>query len=370
MHTITDDQRDRALALRDLSDPAQGIHAMQLVHAEIQAALERRWSCPVLGYRASPIVTIRENYEQLGYPPDGPSLEARYTRYLDDDRLLRSHTSAMVPAALRALAQGAAGDLVVAPVGLVYRRDAVDRLHVGEPHQLDLWRVRRGAPLAGTDLDEMVATVVDAVLPGAEYRANPADHPYTTRGREVEVLADGRWVELLECGLAARHVLDAGGLDAGWSGLALGLGLDRALMLRKRIGDIRLLRSDDPRVVSQMQTLDPYRPVSAMPAIRRDLSLAVSDDLTAEELGDRVREALPEVDLESVEEISVLAETPGAELPPQAAARIGLRHGQKNTLVRLVLRHPTRTLTAVEANRVRNAVYAALHEGSVYQWAG
>ena len=84
------------------------------------------------------------NYEVLGYPAGAPAREARYTRYVDDRRLLRTHMTAMVPEALRRLARpGDADDVVVACPGLVYRRDVVDRLHVGEPHQLDLWRVRR-----------------------------------------------------------------------------------------------------------------------------------------------------------------------------------------------------------------------------------
>ena len=90
--------------------------------------------------------------------------------------------------------------LVCAP-GLVYRRDAIDRLHVGEPHQLDLWRITE-RPMAPLDLEAMIAAVVEALLPGARWRALPASHPYTDDGREVEVLADGEWVELLECGLA------------------------------------------------------------------------------------------------------------------------------------------------------------------------
>src|SRR5262249_33700174 len=147
--------------------------------------------------------------------------------------------------------------------GLVYRRDVVDRLHVGEPHQLDLWRVRAGAPLVRRDLEQMIGLVVDAVLPGARHRMIPAVHPYTVDGLEVEVQVGDAWVELLECGLAGGHVLRAGGLDTDrWTGLALGLGLDRALMLRKGITDIRLLRSDDPRVAEQMLTLEPYREVS------------------------------------------------------------------------------------------------------------
>ena len=140
MHpVITQQQLDRALALRDLSDPASGPHAMQLVAGAIGDALERAWRCPVLVHRSSPIVTIADNYETLGYPADAPAREARYTRYVDDRRLLRTHMTATVPDALRHLVDpGDAHDVVMACGGLVYRRDVVDRLHVGEPHQLDL----------------------------------------------------------------------------------------------------------------------------------------------------------------------------------------------------------------------------------------
>lgn len=370
MHaTITPAELARARALRDLSDPAAGPHAMQDVLAAVTSALAAAWSCPVRIHRADPVVTIAENYTLLGYADDAPARESRYTRYVDRRRLLRSHASAMVPAALRAHA-GAGGDLVVACAGLAYRRDVVDRLHVGEPHQLDLWRVRAGARLGERDLEEMIALVVGAVLPGARRRVLPAVHPYTTCGREVEVEADGRWVELLECGLAGDHVLAAGGLDPGaWSGLALGMGLDRALMLRKGIDDIRLLRSADPRVAAQMLDLAPYRPVSAMPPLVRDLSVAVSDGVTAEELGDRVRRSLAGDALESVEEVAVVSETPAAALPPQAVARLGMRPGQRNVLLRVVLRHPTRTLLAAEGNRIRDDVYAAVHEGDAHEWA-
>jgi phenylalanyl-tRNA synthetase alpha chain len=165
-------------------------------------------------------------------------------------------------------------------------------------------------------------------------------------------------------------VLAAAGLDpATWSGLALGIGLDRAVMLRKSIADIRLLRSSDPRVGGQMLTLDAYREVSSMPPATRDISIAVASGMTSEELGDRVRQSLTADTLDAVEEVTVVSETPGSELPPAAVARIGLQQGQKNVLVRLVLRHPTRTLTADEANRVRDQIYAAVHQGHAHQWA-
>ncbi|HEY8859802.1 MAG TPA: hypothetical protein VIM27_10155 [Gaiellales bacterium] len=369
--TLTDRQLAGALRLRDLSDPASGPHAMQLIVAAVADACKARWRCPVHVYRASPIVTVAENYEVLGYPPDARAREARYTRYLDDGRLLRTHTSAMIPQALRRVDGGSPGtELAVACPGLVYRRDVVDRLHVGEPHQFDLWRVRRDDVLGAAELTEMVDLVVSAVMPGARHRTLPASHPYTRDGREVEVLVDGAWVELLECGLAAPHVLHAAGLDpATWSGLALGIGLDRAVMLRKGIADIRLLRSSDPRVGGQMLTLDAYREVSSMPPATRDISIAVASGMTSEELGDRVRESLTADTLDAVEEVTVVSETPGSELPAAAVARIGLQQDQKNVLVRLVLRHPTRTLTAEEANRIRDEIYAAVHQGHAHQWA-
>jgi phenylalanyl-tRNA synthetase alpha chain len=139
-------------------------------------------------------------------------------------------------------------------------------------------------------------------------------------------------------------------------------------MLLKGIPDIRLLRSAEPAVAVQLLDLEPYRPVSAMPPVRRDLSIAVAADDLAEDLGDRVRDALG-ADADVVETVEILQETPCADLPPRALARLGARHDQKNLLVRLVLRPMGSTLSDHEANVLRDRVYAALHRGSVHQWA-
>jgi phenylalanyl-tRNA synthetase alpha chain len=171
-----------------------------------------------------------------------------------------------------------------------------------------------------------------------------------------------------ECGVAHPRILADAGLPPEYSGLAMGLGLDRVLMLRKGLGDLRLLRATDPRVASQLLDLTPWKPVSDQPPVRRDLSLAVHERLMAEELGDRVREALGDR-ADDVEAIEVRSETTHAALPEVARARLGLAPGQKNVLVRLTLRALTRTLTDAEANRLRDEVYAALHEGYRHEWA-
>jgi phenylalanyl-tRNA synthetase alpha chain len=358
----------RAVTLRDLSDPAQGPHAMQQLIDQILQALRTRWGCELRVHRAHPLVPVEHNYDRLHYPPDGAARDARYTRYASETTVLRTQTSAMIPPLLAHVALDPPADVLLACPGLVYRRDEIDRLHTGEPHQMDLWRIVRGR--VGVDeLRKMVDTVLAAVLPGREYRLNPSPHPYTTDGVEIEIHDGEGWVEVGECGLALPAILERAGLPAcQWSGLAMGLGLDRLLMLVKGIDDIRILRSADPRIAAQMLDLEPYRPVSSQPPVRRDLSVAVDADRTPEELGDRVRQALGER-VESLESVEVLSETPYDALSPQARERIGIAPGQKNVLVRIVIRDLVRTLTRAEANALRDAVYASLHEGSAWQWA-
>ncbi len=366
---LTTDQLSRDLAVRDLTDPAEGGHAIQLVITRAVGALADLWGCKVRWWRGERIVTIEDNYDNLDVDRADVTRDARYTRYIDDRHMLRSHSSAMIPAALRALTDDPAEDLLLVCPGIVYRRDAIDRLHTGTPHQLDLWRItRRTPPMTDTDLNEMINALLDALLPEAADRREPRIHPYTLGGRQVDVARDGDWVEVAECGVVHPDVLAKAGLDTSWSGLALGMGLDRMLMLLKAIPDIRVLRSTDRAITTQMRDLTPYRPVSTMPLIRRDISIAVDPDALAEDLGDRVRDALGD-DAACVESVEILQETPCATLPAQALARLGARVDQKNILTRIVLRHLDRTLSDHEANVMRDRIYAALHQGTVQQWA-
>ena len=351
------------LAVPDLTaDPA---HAVAQLVGVLTDALCERWGTELRVVRSHPIVSTDDNYDRLGFPPDAVTRDARYSRYVSETCLLRTHTSALVPPALRSLSSPV-GDVLLACPGMVYRRDAIDRLHTGTPHQLDLWRITdASAAMTRADLDEMVAVVVGAALPGAaSYRVERRVHPYTEDGLQIDALVAGEWVEIGECGLAAPHVSRSAGLPTPVTGLAMGLGLDRLVMLRKGVPDIRLLRSTDERVASQLRDLDtPYRVVSTHPAIRRDVSVAVGADVDGEELGDRIRVALGS-DAESVETVDVLSETAMADLPPAAVERLGIRDGQRNVLLRVVLRHVDRTLTDDEANDLRDRIYTAVHEGA------
>jgi phenylalanyl-tRNA synthetase alpha chain len=163
-----------ALAIRDLTDPAEGPHAMQLLLDAIHAALP----APVHVHRASPIVSVADNYDRLGYPAGGAARDRRYTRYVCESALLRTQTSAMIPPLL---AKDLPADVVLSCPGLVYRRDVIDRLHVGEPHQVDLWRIAQRV-LTTDDLGAMIACVVGAALPGVRWRTIAATHPVNSIG--------------------------------------------------------------------------------------------------------------------------------------------------------------------------------------------
>ena len=100
---ISPDAYRKALSLRDLTDAAHGPHALQLLVAAAVEALRLAWRCDVIVHRASPVVSVTDNYELLLVPPDAAARDARYTRYVTPSSVLRTHTSAMIPGLLRSI---------------------------------------------------------------------------------------------------------------------------------------------------------------------------------------------------------------------------------------------------------------------------
>lgn len=365
---ITLDQLRYAINLRDLSNPDEGAHAMQMAMNQIVDAMKAAWNCEVMTWRESPVVTVADNYDRLNYPKDGAARNARYTRYVCEGALLRTQASAMVPNAMQAIADHVPDDILIALPGLTYRRDCVDRIHSPEPHHLDLWRLKRGEPLNEKDLRQMISVWMDALLPNVEWKVTESPHPYTEKGIQIDVLWNNEWIEVGECGLAHPEIIRCNIPNEKLTGLAMGLGLDRILMVRKNIPDIRILRSNDPRVLKQMNDLDKYIPVSTMPPVTRDLSIVLDGDANDDDIGDIVREALAN-EAQIVELVQTLSETPYQNLSLAARDRLGIQEGQKNILLRVVLRSYERTLTSEECNIYRDKIYAAVHKGSVWQWA-
>lgn len=354
----------KSLAIKDLSDPQNGIHAINIVVEKARAALEKAYApTPVEVYRTPPQVSLRDNFDQLLFPVDNAGRSSRYTRYIDENTVLRTHTSAAIPTWLRKVGPGLEDKMVLTP-GICYRRDVMDRTHCGEPHQMDVWRIRRGKPrLERGDLIDLVENLINGVIPGYKYRANEVVHPYTLNGLEIEILVKGEWMEILECGEAHPTVLRNAGIDpVEYSGLAMGMGLDRLAMIIKVIDDIRVVRSKDPRIAAQMLNLDPYIPVSNQPTTKRVLSYSASVDRSIEDVCEVLREVLGS-NATCLEKVDVQM-IPYNELGEKAKKNLGIGPDQINIVATLIFRSVERSLPKEEVNAWMQAIYPRLNEGS------
>jgi phenylalanyl-tRNA synthetase alpha chain len=336
-----------------LTNPANGIHAINLIVYKIAESLQASGYPEPTIWRSSPITTVANNFDKLYFPSDSLSRSPKYTRYLSDGKLLRTHTTAIMPDLLPKLQ----GEQLIVHPGICYRRDVVDKRHVGEPHQMDIWLMSEHQHLGREALVKFIETIIDAILPGVSYRLNETSHPYTCNGLEIEVLVDGKWIEVGECGEA-----HPGLLKPGYTGLASGWGLDRLVMLVKRIDDIRLLRSTNPKIAAQMTHLEPYIPVSNQPSISRDMSIVTGINTELEDICEQIVEVLGD-DAELLESVDILSESQYHQLPQQAIQRLGIQPHQKNLLVRMTLQSLHSSITNQKANILRDLVYQKIHQG-------
>ena len=356
----------QALSQIDLTEPSSPDHAIRLLLRQILDGLASKgW--PTAQIQTGPrIVSAQENYGLLGYDPAEITLGSEHTRWVDECSLLRTQTTSQIPAALqRAAEQRRAGETVLlAAPGITFRRDSRDRWHCAEPHQMDIWVLGEPELATREHLLRLVGDILQLAVPDAAWVHSDSPHHYTEGGIEINVLNDGQPVEVLECGCIAKSLLQRLQIDpAGHGGLALGMGLDRLTMLRKGIPDIRLLRDTHERVQAQMHDLLPWRPVSRLPSITRDISLALTPGQSEERLTEKMLLAAGECS-GWIEEMQVMGRWGEAQLPAQAIARLGLLPGQENVLLRVVLRDCSRSITAAEANAVYQRIQTALHEGS------
>jgi len=358
-----------ALSVRDLTEEGS-LNAVNVIKDDVVENLSEVGFSNVTVYRQDPIVSVEDNFDILRFPEDNAGRSSRYTRYVDADHVLRTHTSAMVPSALRSLAEvGLEPDEEVTIVmpGLCFRRDVTDKEHLGVFHQMDVWIIKKNGtsgPFAQEDLLRLADAVYNAANPDGERIIHEADHPYTVNGIEAYSEFNEGTLEIFEAGLAHPEVLERCGLNPNeYSGLALGMGLDRLVMARKNMPDIRFIRSENSEIASQMTNLEPFNEVSNQPPIIRDISYVVDQDVSLEDVSDQLQVAFGEHAylIESVEIKSVATYD---ELPENVRERLGMTPDKVNVLVNFTVRHPDRTLTKKEVNQISAEAYSKLHRGS------
>ncbi|QDZ40867.1 phenylalanine--tRNA ligase subunit alpha [Euhalothece natronophila Z-M001] len=203
-----------------------------------------------LGYTVAEgfeVETDYYNFEALNTPQDHPARDMQDTFYLPDGTLLRTHTSSVQ---IRYMEQHDPPVRVIAP-GRVYRRDTVDATHSAVFHQLELLAVEEGlkfSDLRGT-IKEFLRQMFGEDL---QVRFRASYFPFTEPSAEVDVQWQGKWLEVLGCGMVDPNVLKAVGYDPErYTGFAAGLGVERFAMVLHQIDDIRRLYNSDLRFLRQ-----------------------------------------------------------------------------------------------------------------------
>ncbi len=186
------------------------------------------------------------NFESLNIPKNHPARDMQDTFYLDDNRLLRTHTS---PVQIRYLENNPPPVRIIAP-GRVYRRDAVDATHSPVFNQVEVLCIDQDinfSHLRGT-----VLTFLKTFFGDIPVRFRASYFPFTEPSAEVDVQWQGKWLEVMGCGMVDPKVLEKLGIDSEkWTGFAAGLGVERFCMVRHQIDDIRRFYTNDLRFLEQ-----------------------------------------------------------------------------------------------------------------------
>ena len=173
-------------------------------------------------------------------------------------RLLATQTSAIqIRYMEEKVKQGIQPPFRVLAPGKVFRNEATDATHEAQFFQLEGLYVDKNVSLAhlkGT----LEAAFKKIFGPESEIRFRPSYFPFVEPAVEVDVKwkkkgeTEAKWLEVLGAGLVHPTVLQAGGLDPKeWQGFAFAFGVDRIVMLKHGIDDIRLLYNGDLRFLNQ-----------------------------------------------------------------------------------------------------------------------
>ncbi len=244
------------------------------------------------------VVPADISFDLFDFPENHPARSRSDTYYVDDRNILRTHTTVMWYYYLneKSVKERIAANKPVGcfSYGKVYRKDEIDRRHMNVFHQIDGWYLAPNAErtIGQKDLEDALANIAIAVFgPDVKYRLNKDTFPYTDPSLEMEVEVDGKWVEVVGCGVVKGSVLKKLGVDPeNYTGWAFGFGIERLAIVNMALPDIRLLWSEDPRVKKQLHMGQRFVEVSKYPPAIRDISFIVPKAFVPNDYFDLVRD--------------------------------------------------------------------------------
>lgn len=214
------------------------------------ARIEQIFRNAGFGIRSGPeIEDDFHNFTALNFPENHPARALHDTFFFPDGNLLRTHTS---PVQVRSMVEEGVPIRIIAP-GRVYRCDS-DQTHTPMFHQVEGLVVDRGISMA--NLKAVLHQFVESYFErDAKLRFRASYFPFTEPSAEVDILwGEGKWLEILGCGMVHPNVLEAAGIDSGeYTGYAFGMGVERLAMLRYGVSDLRTFFENDLRFLRQFR---------------------------------------------------------------------------------------------------------------------
>src|SRR3990167_7133122 len=285
------------------------------------------------------------SFDLFNFPPDHPARSKSDTYSIDDNHILRTHTTVMWHYYLqqpeirsRILNLKSVGSLCH---GKVYRKDEIDRNHMNVFHQMDGWYLcPKSEKIIGLeDLKEVLTEIAQAIFgKDIKYRFNVDQFPYTDPSCEMEVKIGDRWVEVLGSGVVRGSVLKNLGVDPEiYNGWAFGFGLERLAIISMELPDIRLLWSDDERVKKQLKLGNKFKEVSKFPPVIRDISFIVDKNFIPNDYFDLIRD----IGGDMVEEVNLIDKYENVQK---------FEEGKLSYTFRITYRSLEKTLTNTEVN--------------------
>jgi phenylalanyl-tRNA synthetase alpha chain len=196
------------------------------------------------------------NFTALNIPEDHPARAMHDTFYIDDQHVLRTHTS---PIQIRYMQAHMAKykhletmpDIRIIAPGRVYRVDS-DATHSPMFHQVEgLWI---GEKVSFADLKGVIADFLKCYFEtdDMQVRFRPSFFPFTEPSAEIDMSWKGGWLEIGGCGMVHPNVLKHVGIDSEkYIGFAFGMGVERLAMLRYGVNDLRLFFENDLQFLNQ-----------------------------------------------------------------------------------------------------------------------
>ncbi len=250
-----------ALAESDALDvtldlPAQESGHLHLVHEFIRKAEEVFGRMGFDSASGPELETEHYNFNMLNIPETHPARDAQDTFWVSslDRTVLRTHTS---PVQIRYM-EGRKPPFRMICAGKVYRKDS-DATHSPMFHQIEGLMI--GPDVTMANMKAVMETAVkELVSPDADFRWRTGFFPFVEPGLEMDMRwrgdesqsREGRWLEIVGCGMVHPNVLKNVGIDPEkYRGFAFGFGVERMIMIRHQIPDLRLFFNGDLRFLKQ-----------------------------------------------------------------------------------------------------------------------